>query len=48
MTLDEAIEHCEEVSNRLCDVCGQEHKQLAQWLKELKKYKETNKNKGDK
>ena len=32
MTLDEAIEHCEEVSSRLCNVCGQEHKQLAQWL----------------
>ena len=37
MTLDEAIQHCEEKA--LCgDVCGLEHKQLAEWLKELKGY----------
>ena len=32
MTLDEAIQHCEE--------CAEEHKQLAQWLGELKQLKE--------
>ncbi|WP_279325789.1 hypothetical protein [Clostridium thermobutyricum] len=36
MTLDEAIEHCEEISKIKCDKCGREHKQLADWLKELK------------
>ena len=38
MTLDEAIQHCEEKA--LCgDACGLEHKQLAEWLKELKGYR---------
>lgn len=38
MTLDEAIQHCEE--RALCgDICGLEHKQLAEWLKELKGYR---------
>lgn len=38
MTLDEAIQHCEEKA--LCgDACGLEHKQLAEWLKELKSYR---------
>lgn len=37
MTLDEAIRHCEEVADN-CAVaeCEMEHKQLAEWLKELK------------
>lgn len=41
MTLDEAIRHCEEVVDR-CAVtdgdlkCEMEHRQLAEWLKELK------------
>ena len=41
MTLDEAIIHAEEVADR-CDVtdgdskCSVEHRQLAEWLKELK------------
>ncbi len=39
MTLDEAIEHCEEKSVG-CDRCANEHRQLAKWLKELKIYKE--------
>lgn len=62
MTLDEAIEHCEEVAREqenLCkyhrnlsaglidkfkyadkeEMCSNEHKQLAEWLKELKEYK---------
>ena len=34
MTIDEAIEHCEE---KTCDTaCGVEHDQLGEWLKELK------------
>ena len=37
MTLDEAIKHAEEVSNSKCD---KEHKQLVEWLKELKERKE--------
>lgn len=38
MTLDEAIEHCKEKS---CDdtICGKNHKQLAEWLAELKGYR---------
>jgi len=38
MTLDEAIQHCEEKA-RCGDACGLEHKQLAEWLKELKSYR---------
>ena len=34
MTLDEAIKHCEEKID--CTECGQEHKQLAEWLKYYK------------
>lgn len=59
MTLDEAIQHCEEVAEteeqRLkewygdyphlkkidsCLKCAEEHRQLAEWLKELKELKE--------
>lgn len=45
MTLDEAIEHAEDVGTKLmtkCETkqCGLEHLQLAQWLKELKNFKE--------
>ena len=36
MTLEEAIKHCEEVAKEKCDACGAEHKQLAEWLRELK------------
>lgn len=49
MTLDEAIKHCENVAAK-CFVersarnhsgkCGFEHLELAEWLKELKAYKE--------
>lgn len=38
MTLDEAIDHAKEVAKR-CDKCGEEHKQLAEWLEELKQYR---------
>lgn len=39
MTLEEAIKHCDEVSNTLCNSCGAEHRQLADWLRELKDLK---------
>lgn len=49
MNLDEAIQHCEEVATQ-CEggeytipkmkECASEHHQLAEWLKELKAYKE--------
>ena len=45
--IDEAIIHCEEVAirklkngnNANCVQCGEEHIQLAKWLKELRDYK---------
>ena len=61
MTLDEAIKHCEEVTEqnkrkaiknrnhggfvyeaeaRICEKCAMEHQQLAEWLKELKEWRE--------
>ena len=45
MTLDEAIKHCEEVADGMteqgkCEECAAEHRQLANWLKELKQLKE--------
>lgn len=36
MTLDEAIERCEEVATKNCSECAEEHKQLANWLRTLK------------
>ncbi len=38
MTLDEAIKHCEEKID--CTECGKQHKQLMEWLKELKALRE--------
>lgn len=52
MTLDEAIKHAEEVAeqnewfeknyleNKGCKECAEEHRQLAEWLKELKHLRE--------
>lgn len=44
MTLDEAIKHCEEKEKEQalngCFACAEEHKQLAEWLKELKARRE--------
>lgn len=40
MSLDDAIKHAEEIADSRCDTCGQEHRQLAEWLKELKIYKQ--------
>lgn len=40
MTLHEAIKHCEEVASGCSNTeCSLEHKQLANWLIELWKYK---------
>lgn len=42
MTLDEAIKHAEEAYERLknsCPNCANEHKQLAEWLKDYKNIK---------
>ena len=37
MTLDEAIRHCEEVADGCSGTeCKADHRQLAEWLKELK------------
>lgn len=36
MTLDEAIMHCEDRAKEDCSECAEEHRQLAEWLKELK------------
>ena len=41
MTVEEAIEHCEEVAAREegrggCRECAEEHRQLAEWLRELR------------
>ena len=35
MTLDEAIAHCDEVAGACDTECRREHKQLADWLREL-------------
>ena len=46
MTLDEAIEHLEDsIKNRefSCESCKEEHKQLLEWLKELRNLKEKKK-----
>lgn len=43
MELDEAIRHAEEMAElneAECFECAEEHRQLAEWLKELKEYKE--------
>ena len=50
LSLDEAIKHCEEVAEEhtkynfyggfeSCDECASEHRQLAEWLRELKKWR---------
>lgn len=38
MTLDEAIEHAQQVAATAeCEACREEHRQLAEWLIELKR-----------
>lgn len=42
MTLDEAIKHCKEVAENCNNLdCALEHKQLAIWLEELKRFKQS-------
>lgn len=42
LNLDEAINHAEAQASMLGHTdCGDEHRQLAEWLKELKWYMET-------
>lgn len=38
MTIEEAIQHAEKVAQEHT-LCGKEHRQLAEWLKELKELK---------
>lgn len=44
MTLEEAIKYCDEVvedeTSRGCLACADEHRQLKEWLVELKAYRE--------
>lgn len=43
MTLEEAIIHCEDVANDRAGCCkdyAEEHRQLAEWLKELRAYRQ--------
>ena len=40
MTLDDAIKHCQQVADESDCECANEHKQLVEWLKELKKFKQ--------
>ena len=40
MNLEDAIQHCEEVANDragCCEDCVEEHRQLAEWLKDYKR-----------
>lgn len=40
MTLNQAIAHSEDQAKKLSGTkCGEEHAQLAEWLKELKLYR---------
>ena len=41
MTLEEAIKHAKELANdiNICSDCREEHRQLAEWLIELKRYR---------
>lgn len=47
MTLEEAIKHCDEVieKEQSCSrfACAEEHRQLKEWLQELKRYRENTK-----
>ena len=40
MTIDEAIEHCKNIKS--CDECKKEHQQIAEWLEELKAFRNNN------
>ena len=47
MTLQEAIKHCEEKASD-CNKCADEHRQLAEWLLELKERRERDETDGHK
>lgn len=40
ITLDDAILHCKDRAKEDCSECAKEHQQLAEWLEELKAYKD--------
>lgn len=40
MTLDEVIQHAQEIADKGCDQCAKDHQQLAEWLTELKNRKD--------
>ena len=42
MTLDEAIVHAEDVASSCDTSCAREHRQLAEWLKELRRLRSAN------
>jgi hypothetical protein len=42
MTLDEAIEHARLCADESVGKCSEEHRQLAEWLEELKRLEEKN------
>ena len=43
MTINDAILHCKEIieNNSTCEECKDEHKQLLEWLIELREIKES-------
>ena len=43
MTLDDAIKHCQQVADESDCECADEHRQLAEWLQELKEFKQMQK-----
>jgi len=40
LTIQGAIDHCNEVAETACRPCADEHKQLAEWLTDLARYKQ--------
>ena len=41
LTIQEAIDHCYDVinQNKACEECQEDHKQLIEWLEELRNYR---------
>ena len=39
MTIFEAIKHCKDRAEK-CDKCGEDHRQLQEWMEELLQYRE--------
>ena len=42
MTIDEAIAHAEWCADNSCGECAEEHRQLAEWLRELRDIRSEN------